>query len=136
MRLGELFPWRQFCRLSAVAFVGAAGFHILQLIWLGELAKGSLYHAAFVAIDLSLAIFILRRPNWFPYFFAIVLIQQVWSPGQRAIEMWALGSFDYLSALVLVMMPVWFLALILDPDRKVSAVTGSSSQTESSPGVQ
>ena len=123
--------WTLFWRLSALAFLGAAGFHLPQVLWPGDLAKEQAYHMIFVVIDTLLAFLVLRRPSWLPYLFTLFAIQQIWSHGARALELWAVGVFDQQSALVLLMMPVWLIALFVDPQRRSARLANVKLPTDS-----
>jgi len=100
---------------SAILFIGAGLYHLYGLI--ASLADPSLtaFHAAFVVIDPVAAYLLLRRPDWFPYAFAVLTIQQIYSHGTEAMAAWRIMSaIDYVSLFIIVFMPSLLALLIYD----------------------
>jgi hypothetical protein len=100
---------------SAILFIGAGLYHLYGLI--ASLADPNLaaFHAAFVVIDPVTAYLLLRRPDWFPYAFALLTIQQIYSHGMEALTAWrASSSIDYVSLFVIVFMPSLFVLVVYD----------------------
>lgn len=96
-------------------FVGAGLYHLYGLIV--ALADPSLaaFHAAFVVIDPLTAYLLLRRPDWFPYGFALLTIQQIYSHGVEALTAWrATSAIDYVSVFIIVFMPSLFVLVVYD----------------------
>ena len=100
---------------SAILFIGAGLYHLYGLI--ASLADPRLaaFHAAFVVIDPVTAYLLLRRPDWFPYAFAVLTVQQIYSHGMDALTVWRTASvIDYISVFIMVFMPVLFVLIVYD----------------------
>ncbi len=101
--------------VSAVLFIGAGAYHLYGLI--ASLADPRLaaFHAAFVVIDPVTAYFLVRRPDWFPYAFALLTVQQIYSHGIEALAAWrVMSAIDYISLFILVLMPSLLVLLVYD----------------------
>ena len=100
---------------SAVLFVGAGLYHVYGLI--ASLADPRLaaFHAAFVVIDPVTAYLLLRRPDWFPYAFAMLTVQQIYSHGMEALTAWRVTSaIDYVSLFIILFMPSLLVLVVYD----------------------
>jgi hypothetical protein len=100
---------------SAILFVGAGLYHLYGLI--ASLADPNLaaFHAAFVVIDPVTAYLLLRRPDWFPYAFAVLTVQQIYSHGMDALTAWrAMSTIDYVSLFIIVFMPCLLVLVVYD----------------------
>ena len=100
---------------SAALFIGAGLYHLYGLI--ASLADPQLaaFHAAFVVIDPVTAYLLLRRPEWFPYAFAVLTVQQIYSHGMEALTAWrASSAIDYVSFFIIVFMPCLLALLVCD----------------------
>lgn len=100
---------------SALLFVGAGLYHLYGLI--ASMADPGLaaFHAAFVVIDPVTAYLLLRRPAWFPYAFAVLTIQQIYSHGMEALVAWrAAAAIDYVSLFIIVFMPSLLVIVVYD----------------------
>src|SRR6185503_11326142 len=93
--------------VAAVLFIGAALFHLYGLVTsTGDMGLAA-FHAAFVVIDPLTAFLLLRRPDWFPYAFAVLTVQQIYSHGMDALNAWRnAASIDIVSLFIIVFMPV------------------------------
>ncbi len=103
--------------LSAVVFtLLTAGYHAVAICRgsspPGESSPGR--HGVFVGINLALALGFWCRPPWFVWVFGLLALQQVYSHGGRAITWAASGRVDWVSLLVLVVLPVAFAELVRD----------------------
>src|SRR5262245_58789837 len=88
---------------SAVLFLGAGAYHLYEMITSLADPQLTAFHAAFVVIDPVTAFLLLRRPHWFPYAFAALTIQQIYSHGMEAVEAWRLTSaIDYISVFIVI----------------------------------
>ena len=101
--------------IAAIPFAGAALFHLYGLVTsLGDM-KLAAFHGAFVVVDPVTAFLLLRRPNWFPYAFAVLTVQQVYSHGMDALNAWRdTGSVDFVSLFIVIFMPALLALLIYD----------------------
>jgi hypothetical protein len=109
---------------SAILFVGAGLYHLYGLI--ASLADPNLaaFHAAFVVIDPVTAYLLLRRPDWFPYAFAVLTVQQIYSHGMEALAAWrAMAVIDYVSLFIIVFMPCLLALVVYDALLKKSRVS-------------
>ena len=100
---------------SAALFIGAGLYHLYGLI--ASLADPRLaaFHAAFVVIDPMTAYLLLRRPDWFPYAFAVLTIQQIYSHGMEALAAWrAMSAVDYVSLFIVLFMPCLLVLVVYD----------------------
>lgn len=100
---------------GAILFVGAGLYHLYELI--ASLADPNLaaFHAAFVVIDPVTAYLLLRRPDWFPYAFAVLTVQQIYSHGMEALTAWrATSAIDYVSLFIIVFMPCLLVLVVYD----------------------
>ena len=100
---------------SAILFVGAGLYHLYGLI--ASLADPNLaaFHAAFVVIDPVTAYLLLRRPDWFPYAFAVLTVQQIYSHGLEALNAWRADSvIDYVSLFIILFMPCLLVLVVYD----------------------
>src|SRR6266576_1171924 len=99
--------------ISSALFLIAAFFHLNGLLLSGGDPKLMAFHGAFVIIDPLTASFLLRRPRWFPYAFAVLTLQQIYSHGMDALTAWRADSrVDVISLFIIVFMPA-LLALII-----------------------
>lgn len=100
---------------SAVLFIGAGVYHLYELI--ASLADPRLvaFHGAFVIIDPATAYLLLRRPEWFPYAFAVLSVQQIYSHGMEALIAWrASSAIDFVSLFIMLLMPSLLALLVYD----------------------
>jgi hypothetical protein len=100
---------------SAALFIGAGLYHLYGLI--ASLADPELaaFHAAFVVIDPITAYLLLRRPDWFPYAFAVLTVQQIYSHGMEALTAWrASAVIDFVSLFIILLMPSLLVLLVYD----------------------
>lgn len=108
--------WRETVfAVSAVLFIVAGLYHLHGA--LRSMADPALatFHAAFVVIDPVTAFLLLRRPDWFRYAFAVFTLQQIYSHGLQAWTAWrAASEVDYVSLVVIVLMPSLLALLICD----------------------
>ena len=99
---------------SAALFIGAGLYHLYGLIATLADPRLAAFHAAFVVIDPMTAYLLLRRPDWFPYAFAVLTIQQIYSHGMEALTAWRAMSVDYVSLLIILLMPSLLVLLVYD----------------------
>ena len=66
-------------------------------------------------VNLFVAYCLLKRFLWFIYLFVLLMFQQFYSHGSDLINLWSLQhKIDWMSLLVLVILPTIFVFLILD----------------------
>jgi len=109
---------------SAILFIGAGVYHLYGLI--ASLADPQLaaFHAAFVVIDPVTAFLLLRRPEWFPYAFALLTAQQIYSHGMEALSAWrAMSAIDYISLVIIIFMPSLLVLLVYDAVHRKSRMS-------------
>ena len=100
---------------SAALFIGAGAYHLYELIATMADPQLAAFHAAFVVIDPITAYLLLRRPDWFPYAFAVLTIQQIYSHGMEAVTAWqATSGIDYVSLFIILLMPSLLVLLVYD----------------------
>jgi hypothetical protein len=100
--------------IFAIAFAGAAAFHAVAMVTAVEPSSARWRHALFVAIDVALAALVIRRPPWFPWVFALLLVQQAWSHGTSLVAHAQAGTVDVLSLVTLIALPVVLVLLVVD----------------------
>lgn len=115
---------RRFFVLAALLFAGTAVFHVVEMARSGFTPR----HLAFVGINVVSASLCLWRPRrWFPLYFFVLTLQQVYSHGGDLITTWrSSGAINWVSLLVVGFLPV-LLVLALIEDRALA--TGSASRS-------
>ncbi len=106
-------------RILAFGALGAAFYHLLAAFGIfANSPSPPAKHLLFVAIDVALAWYLIKRPRWFFPVFLVLLIQQTVTHGQSIAERFhRAGQFDVLSVVDLA----WFymaLALLIIDMRK------------------
>lgn len=110
---------RVFWIASSVAFALASAYHAGLAASALAVRADLAFHSAFAVVDALFAIGLLLRPPWLAIAFACLAAQQIWSHGSQALAAWTAGGVDYLSWLIVVMMPVWLIALVADRNASV-----------------
>jgi uncharacterized membrane protein HdeD (DUF308 family) len=103
-------------RMIAILFVAAAIYHAAAFFQL-ELSDGGVHwrHAAFIAIDLLCAWYLLRRPWWFVWAFGLLTLETLCGHGAHAWMWWHTERrLDWLSFAVLIAVPLTLVLLIRD----------------------
>lgn len=98
---------------SLLAFIAAA-YHFIGLFY--PVNSAPLWrHLLFIFIDSLCAYGLMKRPNYFVYFFFLFLVQQFYTHGGRLLNQWNdHHTIDWISILVLLFMPTVFVNLILE----------------------
>jgi hypothetical protein len=106
--------------IFAAFFIISAGYHLVALfikvndspVWRNLL---------FIGINLFVAYCLLKRFRWFIFFFPLLMIQQFYSHGSDLLNMWhAQHKIDWMSLLVLLILPTIFIFLLLDRAGKLN----------------
>jgi uncharacterized membrane protein len=108
---------RDLCfRILAIGAVLAAGYHAAGLAGLLANSQAPAWrHALFIAIDLVLAWYLLRRPLWMFPLFVLLFIQQAVSHGRHAIDLYrSRHVIDYISLVDLAALSIGLVLLTLD----------------------
>jgi hypothetical protein len=72
-------------------------------------------HTLFACVDLFCVYGLLKRPTYFVYFFFSLMVQQFYSHGGSLIQQWNENHMiDWISLLILIILPVFFINLILE----------------------
>lgn len=72
-------------------------------------------HAVFFAVNCICIYGLLKTPKWFTWFIAILTIQQWYSHGSYAIELWQKQhTIHWISVGVIIFLPVIFILLLLN----------------------
>lgn len=72
-------------------------------------------HSLFVGINLFCAYGFLKRPKYFVYFTAMLLVQQYYSHGIYLVRLWIdKNQLHWLSVFVLILLPIALICLIDD----------------------
>jgi hypothetical protein len=100
--------------LFAVGFAGAAVFHAVAMVSAIDPSSPRWRHGLFVAIDFALAVSMIRRPRWFVWVFAVLLVQQAWSHGTSLVAHAKAGSVDVPSIVTLLALPIVLVLLVRD----------------------
>lgn len=111
--------------LCAIGFAGAAAFHLVALVAVVD-ATPRWRHGLFVVIDAALAALMIRRPRWFPWVFAVLVVQQAWSHGTSLVAHARVGSVDVASVITLVALPIVFALLVRDARSRAATVRRGS----------
>lgn len=102
-------------QLLSIGALLAASFHALVA---GKLIIGDgspvARHAAFVAVSVGAAWYLMRRPLWGLVPYVALVAQQTRGHGARIIELWSEGQVDGISIVVLLALYVGLVLLVLD----------------------
>ena len=99
-------------------FAVAALYHLVG-VFIAVDSSPTWRHFLFVCVNGFIAYSLLKRPKYFIYVFAVLLLQQLYSHGGSFINLWLeQGKIDWISAGVLLLLPLIFVLLILDLRRK------------------
>jgi len=75
-------------------------------------------HVLFIGICTICIYGLLKRPQWFVWFFAILTIQQLYSHGRHFIQLLQEGKLNLIDAAVLLLTPLLFILLWRDRKSK------------------
>ncbi len=105
---------RVFFIIFAVLFLISAGYHLVALFFpLNESPPWR--NLLFTVVNILAAIGLLKRPSWFIFPYILLMIQQLYSHGTDLVRLWnAEHRFDWISLLVLLVMPAIFVFLLVD----------------------
>ena len=102
-------------QIAAALFLVAAFVHLRGLLAAAGNPSLAAFHGIFVAIDPLAAMMLLRRPPWFPYAFAVLTVQQIYSHGLEALTAWRdAARIDVISIFIVVAMPILLVLLVYD----------------------
>jgi hypothetical protein len=78
-------------------------------------------HFLFVLINLICIYGFIKRPNYFVYFFGLLLFQQYYSHGSYLIDLWIQSrKIHWISVFDLLLLPIGFIGLVEDYKYKKS----------------
>ena len=100
--------------VAAIASFAALLFH-LKGIFYPSVETPAWRHVVFIAVN-SICIYgVIKRPGWFIWFVGLLTLQQCYSHGSYAIELWQKQhSVHWVSVCVVIFMPVLFVLLLID----------------------
>jgi len=99
-------------------FIAFAVYHAIGIFWPIDTSPWW-RHLIFFALSIFGIYGILVRPKYFVYLFGVLLVQQFYSHGSDFIAMWCeQHKIDWISLLVLIVLPIVFVFLILDAKNK------------------
>jgi hypothetical protein len=75
-------------------------------------------HTLFIGINTICIYGLLKRPEWFVWFFGILMVQQLYSHGNHFIKVLQENKLNLIDASVLVLMPLIFILLLMDRKTK------------------
>lgn len=75
-------------------------------------------HALFIGICTICIYGLLKRPQWFVWFFGILMIQQLYSHGSHFIQVLRQNKINTIDVAVLLLMPLLFILLLRDSKSK------------------
>jgi len=101
-------------RVFAVSGAVTALYHLTAVIYkTGETPVWR--HLLFVVISLFCVYGVLKRPLYFTWFFAVLLVQQYYSHGLYLLKLWhEQQKIHWISVAVLTMLPIELLCLVED----------------------
>ncbi|MFN8244551.1 MAG: hypothetical protein U0X40_10910 [Ferruginibacter sp.] len=103
--------------LAAAAALAAMLYHVKGFMNPTPL-RPAWRHAVFVAVNTALFYGLLKRPDWFTWFFGLVTLQQLYSHGSSALAEWhTQHRVDWISVLVITGMPLLFFLLLRERRR-------------------
>jgi len=119
-------------RLFAAGCVAAAVYHAVGIAAPTLVEHAPAWrHALFVGINAGLAAGFLLRPRWFVYAFALLVVEQVYGHGLRAVEIWgAERRVDWPSVIVLATMPVMLALLVAEAREGKMRSGGADGRTD------
>ena len=71
-------------------------------------------HGIFVGINIICIYGLLKRPNWFIWFWGLLTLQQLYSHGVHFVRLLAENKFTWIDFGVLSLMPLIFILLVAD----------------------
>jgi hypothetical protein len=72
-------------------------------------------HALFIGINTICIYGLLKRPKWFVWFFGVLAVQQLYSHGSYAIELWQQQHLvHWISVADILLLPVLLILLLAD----------------------
>ncbi len=79
----------------------------------------SLRHAIFIVINIIFIYGVLKRPKWFIWFVLVLTLQQWYSHGSYAIELWQQQHIiHWISVADILLLPLLLILLIVDKKNK------------------
>jgi len=101
-------------QLFAIFFFVTAVYHFAGLFYpVNDSPKWR--HALFVGINLMCVYGMLKRPNWFAYFFFVLLIQQLNAHGNSLVDAWIeTHRISWIDLSAVLFTPLMFLMLVSD----------------------
>jgi len=115
-------------RACAGLLLVAAIYHLAALTVASLAPPGAPWrHGLFIAIDLTAAVLMLRRPVWFVPIFALLTIQQIWSHGESLWDHWRLESqIHWISLATIIAAPAMLALLVSDLRSRASPSSAQS----------
>jgi len=105
-------------QFAGLIFLISAIFHFVGIFFPIN-ASPPIRHAVFVAINIFCVLGFVRRPPYFVFLFALLLVQQYSSHGSSLIRNWnESGLIDWIDLLVVILLPIFLIALILERKNK------------------
>jgi hypothetical protein len=71
-------------------------------------------HGLFIGISIICIYGLLKRPDWFVWFFGILTVQQLYSHGSHFVRLLEENKFNWIDFCVLVLTPLVFIFLLMD----------------------
>jgi len=72
-------------------------------------------HCLFILINLVCIYGLIKRPQWFTWFFFVLLLQQLYSHGNDIVWNWKYAHrVDWISIAVIILIPLTFILLVSD----------------------
>jgi hypothetical protein len=106
--------------IFAAFFIISAGYHLVALfIKIND--SPAWRNLLFVVINLFVAYCLIKRFRWFIFVFVLLMIQQFCSHGSDLLNLWhSQHVIDWMSLLVLLILPTIFVFLLLDRSGKLN----------------
>ena len=100
--------------LFAILSLLAIFYHLRGIFWPNEITP-AWRHVLFISINGICIYGFLKRPEWFIWFVGLLTLQQWYSHGSYAIELWQEKHvIHWISVGIIVLMPVAFVLLLLE----------------------
>ena len=71
-------------------------------------------HTLFIGINVICIYGLFKRPQWFLWFFGILLVQQLYSHGSHLINLLHENKVNLIDGTVVILMPLVFILLLID----------------------
>ena len=114
--MNKQIPFAIFVGLAALCF-GVLIYHVIGVIQPFDKSP-AWRHAIFIGVC-SISVYgLLKRPEWFVWFFGLLVVQQLYSHGSHFINQLHNGKINWIDVAVIIITPIVFILLLADRKTK------------------